>query len=52
MVRNTRPEGCRFKTQPRPDRTVRGEYLAIQGKEAKGIMRCGHIERKEQGRTA
>ena len=25
---------------------------AIPGKKAKGITRCGHIERKDQGRTA
>ena len=34
---------------------VRGEYLqpsVIPGKKAKGITRCGHIERKDQGHTA
>ncbi len=29
-----------------------GQLSVIPGKKAKGIRRCGHIERKDQGRTA
>ena len=28
------------------------QLSVIPGKKAKGITRCGHIERKDQGRTA
>ncbi len=40
----------RILGERREDRVVRGEFLF--NSRAKGIMRCCHIERKDQGRTA
>ncbi len=57
MVRSLDPcsKGPGFETIFRP--AVKSEerisqLSIIPGKKAKGITRCGHIERKDQGRTA
>ena len=58
MVRSFEPssKGPRFETTFRPVTINIEERICqlsvIPGKKAKGIMRCGHIERKDQGRTA
>ena len=57
MVRSLDPylKDLRFETTFRPA-TKCGERISqlsvILGKKAEGITRCGHIEKKDQGRTA
>ena len=61
VVRSLNPwsKGCKFEPQSIPvTKSVRRvcatpwTRVVLPGKTAKGITRCGHIERKDQGRTA
>ena len=57
VVRSLDPclKGPGFETTFRPVTKCEeriSQLSVIPGKKAKGIMRCGHIERKDQGRTA
>ncbi len=48
-------KGPGFKTTFRPIKKCQeriSQLSVIPGKRTKGIMSCGHIERKDQGRTA
>ncbi len=57
LVRSLDPgtKGPGFETTFRPVTKCEeriSQISVIPGKKAKGIMRCGHIERKDQGCTA
>ncbi len=57
MVRSLDPclKGPGSETTFRPVKKCKeriSQLSVIPGKRAKGIMRCGHIERKDQGRIA
>ncbi len=57
MVRSLDPcsKGFGFETNIRPVKKCEeriSQLSVMPGKKAKEITRCGHIERKDQGRTA